>query len=355
MNIRQFAALCGVSASSVSRALNFSQKESGLSDELYRKIQERARKEGFKPNYYAKAMQARESNNIGFIAGGDSFKLISGALVDAVASLLTPRKKTLTIYTCGEQNQTEAEALDRMIYQGMDAIIFYPCFYARGTSNKEALLTCLQQYPKPPPVVALLGGVEIPQMFQVRVPEFEIGKRAALRQLGNGCRRFGILNTRFTTLRGEMVISGYYNTLVENGVSPYRIKWVNTGVPATEDELAALRGIDGLWASYLLNLPSCRYALTKVCNIEELHVDTFSSVETIEMLKWVQPATFSGRSKTYPFKTLFLSTFSLREMGICGAKIALDALEGKNSVPYSSYVDCNYISFEEQLASCVWV
>ena len=82
MNIREFAARCGVSPSSVSKILNRSQKESQASSETYDRIRRMAIELGYRPNYAVRILHTRKSNCLGVIIVPRRFSIpqpLSGA------------------------------------------------------------------------------------------------------------------------------------------------------------------------------------------------------------------------------------------------------------------------------------
>ena len=96
MNIREFAKLCDVSPSTVSRALGRPWEKSELSRALYDRIRGKAAEVGFRPNFHAKAMLGRQSGCIGFIAGY-KMSFAVGTLLEGISSVLTPLGKNLSI------------------------------------------------------------------------------------------------------------------------------------------------------------------------------------------------------------------------------------------------------------------
>lgn len=353
MNIRKFAKLCGVSVSTVSRALGHPPEEAQISRNLYDKIRAKAKELDYRPNYYAQRMQSSHSNNIGFIIG-NVFKLVSGELVDAVASEFTPLQKTLSLFACPNGVKDIAPALEKMIHQGMDAIIIHPNTYEDEAEMQVMINSLQKRFSRLPPIVTIFSQLDLPEAFQVRIDEEETGRRAALRQLACGCGKFGILSHVTSNPRSEMIIDSYRETLVANGIAPERIVRVNAEYMASPESLQSLEGIDGMWLSFLLSMPGMRPGLEQVCQLDTLHVDSFTSIESLTMFSWLRPTIGTKESRLHPFKSLFLGVVSLREAGICAAKMALEAGADKNLTAFTRHIACDHVEFNEKLRTLIF-
>ncbi len=347
MNIRNFATICGVSISTVSRALSRPFEQAEMSRELYDKIREKAAEVGYSPNYHAKVLHTQVSNNIGFIAGSP-LPMNCGSAIEGISSVFSPLDKGLMAFPCNNDPRKEVEALASMIYRKMDAIIYFPHQYPSGQGNFQHLPDELKKTPHPPPVIAIMSGIDSPLFFQVRCREYAIGQRAARRHLAEGCRIFGILDAKITTLRNEEIIRGYTETLLENGVPPENIRPVNLSVPFVAEEFEMLRGVDALWACYLVGLPGCFEYLEKICRISELHIDTHTFTETVILLDVLLTSYFKRAQKKHPFKSLMVSQTSMFDLGVRTAKMTLKILKNKRLKPYTEYVENRYCSFDDE-------
>ena len=119
---------------------------------------------------------------------------------------------------------------------------------------------------------------------------FPIGSRAALRQLAEGSSRFGIIDTIITTLSNRETARGYRETLLLHRVPAEEVCEVLLYTPGHEKNLAPLAGADGLLCSYLITLPGCLPALSKLCKAEAINVDALCSTETQSLFQWLLPA-----------------------------------------------------------------
>ena len=92
MNIREFAKLCGVAHSTVSRVLNLSLEQSHVSRKTYDRIRAKAVEVGFHVNYYAQAFHSKTSNCLGFIAS-NRLPMLLKPLLYGISALWTCKER----------------------------------------------------------------------------------------------------------------------------------------------------------------------------------------------------------------------------------------------------------------------
>lgn len=250
MNIREFAALCGVAHSTVSRVMNLSQKDSRTSRATYDRIRAKAAEVGFRVNYHAKALHSRKSNCFGFIVGS-WMPMLTEPLLFGISRTLNPKGKNLAIYPCDTTYKAEAEAFDRMMYYGVDAILYISSLQKGLDYSTAHIRKVLETYPEYPPVVTLYGGTNIPGFYQLRFRDYELGKQAAVRQLACGCRKFGIFIPLYSTYMSRRQVRGYRDTLLKNGILSEDIREVSFWPAEVNDGVySRLKDVDGIWCSH---------------------------------------------------------------------------------------------------------
>jgi len=113
MNIRELAALCGMSTSTISRALNNPPETARMSLKTYDFIRVSAKRYGYRPNYHARAFHGKKSNCIGFLAGlGANY--IGMSLLEGFADALDRFDMTISIVSTRNEIQREIDAFDKM-------------------------------------------------------------------------------------------------------------------------------------------------------------------------------------------------------------------------------------------------
>lgn len=339
MNIREFAAHCNLSISSVSRALNNPVEFAQMSPKTYEYVHAMARKLGYRPNYHAKAFLGKSSNCIGFI-GGSGMNYIGISLLEGLSDIFDDREMAIYISSTRNDVSREIKAFDKMFYRKVDAIAFLPILQ-EGEYRTDHLAELLEKNPSHPPVLSLLGGVEIPGMFQLRMKDAEAGRRAALRQLRLGCRKFGIISILYNTPGGACTVEAYRRTLLENGVPEQEIKEVKLWHSFPLEQQDVLRDIDGIWIIYYLLIPECYHALNKVCNLKKLHVDTISTLENEDLLFWLQIDMSSVNRICDHFASLNVFQYSSYQIGVQTGNMLLKMIGTPSLEPYSCELEWN--------------
>lgn len=319
--------MCKCSRTAASRALRLPFEESQMSRELYDCILKTAEIHNFRVNYHAKALHSKKSDCVGFIAGS-FMQLLCSPILNGAADVLKPEGKILSIYPCENSREKEAEAFCEMFYTGVDSIIYIPSLQHKRPYNFSHIQKALKKHPEHPPIVTLYGGIDLPSLHQIRFNDYEVGKKAALRQLKLGCAKFGILDSSHSSPSSEERIRGYKDSLAANGIPANKIRQINILMPERAEVFDKLKGCEGLWVSHYIVLLMGSYALSHIGNTANMHVDCVSTVETDDFCNAIQPmATSHLRSPSYPleFGSFVKHSASLVEMGKKAAEMALKA------------------------------
>ena len=149
------------------------------------------------------------------------------------------------------------------------------------------------------------------------------------------------MDVKRATIRVTEAAAAYCGTLLRNGVPPERIRSIRMAPPEVSCGLAQLRGIDGLLADYSVLLPSCRYALYRVCNPGRLHVDCLASVECRDILCRLLPVADSValREDCSEFASMVVHCCRLGEAGARAAEMLLRICRDPELEPYTEWLD----------------
>ncbi len=354
MNIREFAQICGLSHAAVSRILNYPQKKARVSRATYDRVCAKAAEVGFQVNYHAKAFLSQNSGCIGFVIG-HCFPLLTEPVFFGLSKVLRDHGKYLSIQSCENTFEAEAEAVEQMIHQHVDAILYIPALHLWDRPyTTEHIREVIAKHPELPPVVTLYGGTDVPEFHQIRFRDYEIGRKAALRQLELGCRKFSIIAVSHTTLMNREMVRGYRETLLKDGVPPEDIREVPVWSVALPDLLAPFKdgATEGVWAChYIPFIHSIKELLLKDAKRHKLHIDSVCAVETENVFKYVQ--TFPVRNSRPETgsdidSSIVIHRYSLREVGRLGAEMAL-ALSSDDSPRAESVRVMEYMELEPEL------
>ena len=346
MTIRELAARCNLSISSVSRAMNNPPETAQMTQETYKRVHDIAEKFGYRPNFYAKAFFKKTSNCIGFIHG-TALNYVGVPLLEGLSDVFDRHDMTVALSSTHDEVARETEAFDRMFYRNVDAIIYLPAI-RKGKYTIGHLKKLWKDNPEHPPVLSLLGGVMVPGMFQLCMKDAEASREAALRQLQLGCRKFGIVNSPFTSPAGDSAIEAYRNTLLKNGIPSQEINEVRIWHTFPHEKLELLRDIDGLWVIDHLLIPECHHALSRLCDLKKLHIDTVSTIENETLLQWLQVDMNFTRSITEHYGSLNIFHYSSYQIGAKAAEMIMKIIEQPSSAPYSCELDWNQSDFISQ-------
>ena len=176
-----------------------------------------------------------------------------------------------------------------------------------------------------------------------------LSQTIGLRQLAEGSSRFGIIDTIITTLSNRETARGYRETLLLHGVPAEEVCEVLLYTPGHEKNLAPLAGADGLLCSYLITLPGCLPALSKLCKAEAINVDALCSTETQSLFQWLLPAATGENGSRQPFRTLQLHIRDLFDIGVRSAEFARKLIDNPGSAPYTEYLDVVSNSYENAI------
>ena len=119
-NIRDVAALAGVSYQTVSRVLNGSEK---IRPETKQRVLEAIQESGFRPNQAARALVTSRSQTIGVLSTHQSAHWGPQTMVHAMEVAATAAGYRLAVVTTGSTPSSIGEALERLIGQAVEAVI----------------------------------------------------------------------------------------------------------------------------------------------------------------------------------------------------------------------------------------
>ncbi len=351
MNIREFAALCGVAHSTVSRVLNLPREKARTSKATYERIRAKAAEVGFQVNYYAQALHSKNSNCLGLIIGG-WMPLLTEPLLYGLSHRLDMHEKHLAVLTCDATPESEADAFEKMLIYNAETVLYIPARQKGEIYSSGHIRKILEKHPQYPPVIALYGGCDIPEFYHVGFQAYEIGRRAALRQLKKGCRKFGIIQTLYSSFMYREIARGYREALSADGVADSNIRelifW-SEGFSSVPFE--RLQNVEGVWCGHYVLLLHCAPRLAKaVGDCKRLHVDTICGVETQELYHNLQPFTEDCvRRGDFPhwFGSMTICQYSARDIGVKAAEITIQ-LSQKNAeeVPKTVNLELTSVSFE---------
>ncbi len=273
MNIREFAARCGISATAASRILNRSREESHASRATYERIRKKAVELGYDPNYAAKTLHTHRSNCLGVILAGPG-SLTTLSIMHGVTDCAYRHGVSLAAAMCENDPGREAEAFDNMLSRGVDAIIWSPTLQRNPRANSH-VGRLLKKYTRRIPVFCLAGHIpHVPaDIFKFHTNCAADAAGAARRQLALGCGRFGIFWDVATLPSMLESVHSYRSTLLERGIAEENITDFIMNDPEHAPPWEEFRSVQGVWIHLTCALRTLLAQMRSVRDLKQLHVD----------------------------------------------------------------------------------
>ncbi len=206
VTIADVAAKSGVSIATVSRVLN---RTGRYSLETSRKVLEVARELGYTPNYMAKSLKRKRTEQIA-LAVADIGNPVYVAMAKAVQQVAKEQGYRLVLLSTEALASEEFGIIRSLSKQYVDGLIISPLLY----SDKHREL--IKQAKRP--VVVITGTESDPDIDSVLVDSSQGVRLAMEHLLAQGRSRIAFLNGRPDTVPGVARLNGYYTSLIEHGL-----------------------------------------------------------------------------------------------------------------------------------------
>jgi LacI family transcriptional regulator/LacI family asc operon transcriptional repressor len=247
MNIRQIAALCGVSVATVSRVLNSSPK---VSPETRAKVLGVMEREAYVPNAFASGFGRNALKIVGILCA-DIANLYYARAVSLLERALRARGYDALLYCTGYGQQEKKVALQQLIRKRVDAVLLVGSAYREQRDNAHLRDTARQV-----PVFLVNAEVQIPNVYCVFCDEREALRNAVTALGGTGARRVLYLHDmRAWAWAGTQKLTGYWDGVKDGGLAqdPNLVQVVACDVEAARGRVAELLAeglaFDGVVAS----------------------------------------------------------------------------------------------------------
>ncbi len=210
MNLAQFAKTIGLSASTVSRALN---GYSDVSAETRRRVEEAARHLGYRASAAGRQLRTGRAEAIGFLLSpprGSSVNFFQLEMLAGIDEALRETEFHLVVNTA-KSEQDEFACLRRMVEEHqVEAVLL-----CRTRRSDERLIWLLRRgFP-----FATVGRSETTEPFAyVDIDHAAFTRMACQRLIGLGHKRIALLNSPATLMYSAHARQGYEQTMLEAGL-----------------------------------------------------------------------------------------------------------------------------------------
>jgi LacI family transcriptional regulator len=137
ITMKQIAEELGLSRTTVSLVLQQKGDLHRIRKETQQRILDYARNAGYKPDYFASALNSRQSGVIGAIFP-DVFESFMGSLIRGMESVLYERGYSLMISTSRFSGEREREHIASMVYRRVDGLILVPTMPYHGNAPYDS-------------------------------------------------------------------------------------------------------------------------------------------------------------------------------------------------------------------------
>jgi LacI family transcriptional regulator len=215
LSIKDIAARCNTSITTVSFVLNGRADEKRISVDLKEKIIKTVEETGYKQNQFARGMRTGKTNIIGLI-----IEDISNTFFSAVARIIEDDayKRGYKIIYCSTDDNTEKtkELIKLFVERNLDGYIITP---PKGVEGEiQSLID------RKIPVVLFDRYFQDLETEYVVVDNFNASKKAVQHLFDSGFEQIAIVTTSSDQTQMLDRLSGYEKTIVENGKKPKILK-----------------------------------------------------------------------------------------------------------------------------------
>ncbi len=203
----------GVSIATVSRVLN---RTGRYSQETKQKVEAVAREIGYTPNYLAKSLKRKRTEQIA-LAIADIGNPVYVAMAKAIQQVVKHHGYRLVLLSTEALVSEEFGIIKSLAKQYVDGLIISPLLYSE--EHRELIKQAKQ------PIVVIAGTGNDPDIDSVLVDSSQGVRLAMEHLLAQGYSRVAFLNGPPDTVPGVSRLNGYYASLIEHGLSrdPYLV------------------------------------------------------------------------------------------------------------------------------------
>jgi len=206
VTITDVAKKSGVSIATVSRVLN---QTGRYGDDTARKVLAVAREIGYTPNYMAKSLKRKKTEQIA-LAVADMGNPVYVAMAKSVQQVAKTHGYRLVLLSTEALASEEFGIIKSLSRQYVDGLIISPLLYS--DEHRELIKEAKQ------PIVVITGSESDPDIDSVLVDSSQGVQLAMEHLLAQGRSRIAFLNGRPDTVPGVARLNGYYASLIEHGL-----------------------------------------------------------------------------------------------------------------------------------------
>ena len=206
VSLKDVARIAGVSPSTVSRVIN---RTVFVSEETRIKVEKAIAEVNYRPNLLAQSLRLKVTKNIGLLVPAIDHPAFS-LMIDYIEESASKRGLNLLIFNTQNDYKREAEAIDMLLGQNINGIIFCRV-------SDESFIDNLSRSHKTPMVV-IDRAYDNEKIPNVTLDNYQAGALAAEHLLEVGCRRIATITGNFKINLARDRHAGFVETLRKRGV-----------------------------------------------------------------------------------------------------------------------------------------
>ncbi|MFA5467980.1 MAG: LacI family DNA-binding transcriptional regulator [Sphaerochaetaceae bacterium] len=241
VSLKDVAKIAGVSPSTVSRVIN---RTVFVSDETRLKVEKAIAQVNYRPNLLAQSLRLKVTRNIGLLVPEIAHPAFS-LMIDCIEQSASQRGLNLLIFNTHSDTKREAEAIDMLLGQNINGIIF--C----RVSDESYVDDLSRSYSIP--MVVIDRAYHNEKIPNVTLDNYQAGALAARHLVEVGCRKIATITGNFKINLARDRHAGFTETLDKLGVKfDERLLWqgifsYESGIDGTNYFIDNGLEFDGLW------------------------------------------------------------------------------------------------------------
>ncbi len=218
LTMKQIAEELGISRTTVSLVLKGKGDQYRISSETQKRILSYAQRVGFRPDYFASALNSRQTGVIGAVFP-DVFETFMGSIIRGIESVLYEKGYSLMISTSSFSQSREQSNMEDIVYRGAEGLILVPTMpFHDEPAYQASFIETLAERNFPLILVDRhIRGLQIPCVLQ---RDYQRAYEAAYSFIQGGAKNIYCVSFYLQATSIEERLRGYADALKEQSMVP---------------------------------------------------------------------------------------------------------------------------------------
>lgn len=218
LTMKQIADQLNISRTTVSLVLKGKGDQYRISKDTQQRIISYVEQAGYRPNYFASALNSRTSGIIGAVFP-DLFESFMGSIVRGIETVLYEHDYSLMISTSRFSHQREQAIIKNILYRGADGLLLVPSmpYHHEAPYNSEYIESLVKQNVPMVLIDRKIKGVSVPCVVQ---KDYERSYGAVTSCIQNGAGRVCCVSFYLQATSIEERLKGYARAVRDHHLEP---------------------------------------------------------------------------------------------------------------------------------------